>query len=298
MADSVTPTDIPVLDPATGRPWDLVAGYIDGVPRWPADAWDRFPDSVHVRIALDPATNDGDVLDIERGAANPDQAPGWTQRRRAAGADPTNYCNASTWPAVRAAYAAAGVPEPHWWIAQYDGVAELLPGTVAKQYADPPGSGGHWDLTAAADTWPGIDKEDSVTITWDDQISPDGLVDATGKQITDKPKNFLGYGDTFAKQAKDIGVSNGAKLDAVLAQLGAAVTAEQQRDAELLAAVKGLAITPVDPTALANALTASGLPAAVVQELLDVLAKASNTTSIPATPPNSAAPATPAAPQS
>lgn len=111
-------------------------------------------------------------------------------------------------------------------------------------------------------------------MTPDDLISPDGLVDDTGKQITDKIKNFWGYGDTFAKQAKDVGVSNGAKLDAILAALGAEATAEQQRDAELLAAVKGLALTPVDPTALANALTNSGLPQAVVQQLLALLAKA------------------------
>jgi GH25 family lysozyme M1 (1,4-beta-N-acetylmuramidase) len=114
-------------------------------------------------------------------------------------------------------------------------------------------------------------------MTPDDLISPDGLVDDTGKQVTDKVKNFLGYGDTFAKQAKDVGVSNGTKLDAILAALGAEATVEQQRDAELLAAVKGLAITPVDPNALAEALTKSGLPQAVVQQLLDVLSKASAT---------------------
>jgi hypothetical protein len=161
MYDSVTPTDIPTS--INGRPPALVAGYIDGVPRWPDSAWARFPNSVHVRIALNPATNDGHVLDVEQGAAQPNQAPGWVQRRRAAGADPTVYCSQSLWPTVRAAFAAAGVAEPHWWIAAYpgpqnpDGSPALHVGAVAHQFADPITSGGHWDLSVVADYWPGVD---------------------------------------------------------------------------------------------------------------------------------------------
>jgi hypothetical protein len=163
MADSVTPTDIPVNDPETGRPWDFIAGYIDGVPRWASSAWDRFPNSRHVRIALNPATNDGDVLDVEKGAANPDQAPGWVMRRRAAGADPSVYCSLSLWPTVRDQFHFAGVPEPHWWIAAYPGIGEsLYDGTVAHQFADPPYSGGHWDLSVVADHWPGIESGGSM----------------------------------------------------------------------------------------------------------------------------------------
>lgn len=173
MADSVTPMDIPVDDPRTGRPWDLVAGYIDGVPRWPAVAWDRFANSVHVRIALDPVTNDGHVLDVENGAANPDQAPGWVLRRRAAGADPSVYCNLSLWPTVRAQFTAAGVPEPHWWIAAYPGIGEnLYPGTVAHQYANPLTSGGHLDLSIVADYWPGVDGG-NVSSPWDQELTID-----------------------------------------------------------------------------------------------------------------------------
>jgi hypothetical protein len=111
-------------------------------------------------------------------------------------------------------------------------------------------------------------------MTPDDLISPDGLLDASGKQVTDKAKNFWGYGDHAAQDSKAVGVANGAKLDAILAQLGAAVTAEQQRDAELLAAIKSTALASVDPQQIAAALTASGLPQAVVSALLEVLSKA------------------------
>lgn len=191
MADSVTPMDIPTDDPRTGRPWDLVAGYIDGVPRWPAAAWDRFPGSVHVRIALDPATNDGHVLDVENGAANPDQAPGWVMRRRAAGADPTVYCNLSLWPTVREQFAAAGVPEPHWWIAAYPGIGEnLYPGTVAHQYANPLNSGGHLDLTVVADHWPGVDGG-NVSSPWDQSLTLDDA--AYPPKQTEKAGDWLIY---------------------------------------------------------------------------------------------------------
>lgn len=114
-------------------------------------------------------------------------------------------------------------------------------------------------------------------MTPDDLISPDGLLDASGKQVTDKAKNFWGYGDHAAQDSKAVGVANGAKLDAILAQLGAAVTAEQQRDAELLAAIKSTALASVDPQQVAAALTAAGLPQAVVAALLAVLSKAAST---------------------
>jgi len=170
MADSVTPTDIPVNDPTTGRPWALIAGYIDGLPRWPDSAWGRFPNSVHVRIALNPATNDGHVLDVENGAANPDQAPDWVRRRRAAGQDPTVYCNRSLWPTVINQFNAQGVAQPHYWIAAYPGsggVQESGYGltSVAHQFSDTPG--GHWDESVVIDYWPGVDGN-AMALTADD----------------------------------------------------------------------------------------------------------------------------------
>jgi hypothetical protein len=146
MYDSINPSGIPAG--AT-----MVAGYVDGRYANMAGMAARFPSAVRVPIAVFPSTNDGTVLDVETGDATPAQAPGWVTMRRAAGVDPTVYCNADTWPSVRSAFTAAGVPEPHYWIAQYDGVATVPAGAVAKQYesTDP------WDLSAVADYWPGVD---------------------------------------------------------------------------------------------------------------------------------------------
>lgn len=137
----------------------MVAGYLDGpVSQWPPQGWQRFPDAVKVGIVVFASADDGHVLDVERWDATPDQAPGWAARRRASGADPTIYCSLSTWAAVKAAFAAAGIAEPHYWIADWDGVAELPPGAVAVQYA----ADADFDISVAADYWPGVDNGQSI----------------------------------------------------------------------------------------------------------------------------------------
>lgn len=133
-----------------------VCGYIDGLYRWSAADWARFPHAVKVRIAISAATNDGHVLDCEWGDATPAQCPGWVSKRRAAGVDPSVYCTTSNWPAVRAAFAAAGVAEPHYWVAAYPGNGpNLYPGAVAHQWWG--GMTAPFDLSIVADYWPGVD---------------------------------------------------------------------------------------------------------------------------------------------
>src|SRR4051794_34353068 len=132
MYDSTEAADIP-------RTAEIVAGYLaPSRYAWSAADWARFPNAIKVRIAIFANVDDGHVLDVEPGDATPAQAPGWAKRRRASGVDPTIYCNASTWSTVRAEFRRQGVAEPHYWIAKYDGVAELPSGAIAKQYANPP----------------------------------------------------------------------------------------------------------------------------------------------------------------
>ena len=169
MADSITPTDIPVNDPRTGQPWGLIGGYIDGIYAWSASGWARFPNSVHVRVAVNPATNDGHVIDRETGDATASQAVDWVLMRRAAGTDPTVYCGLSDWPNVISTFASRGVAQPHYWVAAYPGAGEVQQTSsgitsVAHQFSDTPG--GHWDESVVVDVWPGIDtpkkKDDNM----------------------------------------------------------------------------------------------------------------------------------------
>jgi hypothetical protein len=115
---------------------EMVAGYVDGpASQWPAEAWARFPHAVTVRITVNPADNEGDVLDVENGDAEPADAPGWIKRRHAAGAKfVTIYCNRSTLPAVQAA---AQGTEYSLWISTLDGTQQVA-GAVAVQYQGGP----------------------------------------------------------------------------------------------------------------------------------------------------------------
>jgi hypothetical protein len=151
LYDSVTAADIPTTA-------GMVAGYIDGVDPWTAADWTRFPNAVKVRIARNSLTDDGHVLDVERGDALPEWAPGWVLRRRTSGADPTVYVNRGNIDQVRAAFRAQAIPEPHYWLATLDGSQLWLPGVVAIQDRSAALSGGHYDLSSVLDYWPGVDR--------------------------------------------------------------------------------------------------------------------------------------------
>lgn len=252
MYDAVTPSNIPADA-------QMVAGYVDGRYAWSAADWARFPGAVRVRIAVFPWTNDGHVLDVERGDATPAQAPGWVQRRRAAGVDPTVYCGLASagysWADVRAAFQAQGVPEPHYWIAAYPGIgAALYPGSVAHQYANP----GPYDLSVVADYWPGVDNDATATANvisstggalsgapgtltatppeYDMPLSPDDLTNIR-KAILEQPidVNDVGLGSPLLWQLlRDVaisarnaspesvwskGINGGASAEAVLAAI-------------------------------------------------------------------------------
>jgi hypothetical protein len=151
MIDSVTARDIPASAA-------MVAGYVDGLYRWTAADWARFPAARKVRIAVFATTNDGQVLDIETGAATPAQAAGWVRMRLAAGQYPSVYVNRANVGAVLAALHAAGLDGKFGvWLADWTGVPHLAPGTYATQYAGSAQAGGHFDLSLVSDFWPGID---------------------------------------------------------------------------------------------------------------------------------------------
>jgi hypothetical protein len=151
MFDAVTPGNLP-------RGARIVAGYSDGLYSNMKEIDAAFPSAIHVDIAVSSNFDGGHVLDVERGDALPGNAPGWVVRRRNNGIDPSVYCDASTWPSVRAAFHSQGIAEPHYWIAQYDGDPTIPPGAVAKQYA----SNAAYDTSSVADYWPGIDPAPEV----------------------------------------------------------------------------------------------------------------------------------------
>ena len=147
MYDAVVASNVP-----TGG--DLYAGYDDG-RYMDADALRaRFPGTPVLAVTVFPWDNEGDVLDVERGDANPVDLPGWLTRRRATGPGPFwGYCSADTWPACIQACQTARVAEPLWWIAHYDNDPTIPAGATAKQYQSTAG----YDLSSVVDYIAGLD---------------------------------------------------------------------------------------------------------------------------------------------
>lgn len=131
----------------------IVAGYVDGDYAWTEEEWALFPDIPHVRLAVFSDTDDGNCADVESRDQTPTSVVGWVQRRRAAGVDPSVYCGFSNWAEVRQAFNDAGEPEPHYWVAGWNGQQSIPDGAVAHQYTD----GGDYDSSVVADFWPGVD---------------------------------------------------------------------------------------------------------------------------------------------
>lgn len=154
MADSTVADDLPV-----GK--DLYAGYLDGAYANVEAIRARFPNVPVVECVVNPGNNAGVCGDGPPDNGAWPEWVTWVQHRRGAEIEPTIYTDADQWEAGKAAFAAAGVPEPLWWIADWTGsAAEPPPGAVALQYASPDtGSGGHYDLSTVATHWPGVDPE-------------------------------------------------------------------------------------------------------------------------------------------
>lgn len=150
MYDGITPGRLP-------HGGQLYASYVDG--HWPnyrqLATTSAAIGAVHVSIAVDPA-HDAQVLDVELYDATPAQAVPWAVRQRRRGQVPTVYSNTSTWPAIRAAFKAAGVALPQWWAANYSLTknSPLPAGAIALQYDSQPG----YDTSHVAAFWPGVDK--------------------------------------------------------------------------------------------------------------------------------------------
>lgn len=159
MYDSTSIADIP-------KDAEVILAYADGRYANVADAKRRFPKAQVVGITV-LGLPDADVCDCENGLLTVEEAARWAAGRVKAGQHPTIYCNRSTWQSAKDAVEKVLHPdEVSWFIAEYDGVAEVPDGAVAKQFASPDGSGagkisGHYDASVCvpAPNWPGVDPQ-------------------------------------------------------------------------------------------------------------------------------------------
>lgn len=133
---------------------DGYLGYIDGSYQSYKPLLARFPGTLVVPISVDPSSDHGLVFDGPPDNATWPQVVQWVARRRSSGADPTVYTDQSSWTTAQAAFRAANVAYPHWWIANYNGVPTIPDGAIGHQYATVVG---RYDTSVVADYWPGVD---------------------------------------------------------------------------------------------------------------------------------------------
>jgi hypothetical protein len=268
----------------------MVAGYLPPSPfAWTDTDWARFPNAVHVRIAVRASTNDGHVLDVETGDATPAEAPGWVAMRRAAGADPSVYCSTSLWPTVVQQFAQQGIAQPHYWVAAYPGGGPVIPsGAVAHQYE----SDSIYDKSVVADYWPGVDGG-PVTDPIDQNIAAFvyGGGPSTDSAVPGRMPSGVSDTSLFGRTVESQGMLQAlsdpktgvlAQLAALTSQVTALSGAQSADEAALLAAIKALPAPVVqqitaDPGAVAAALESAGLPTQIITALLALLAKAAPT---------------------
>ena len=253
MYDGIYASDVPA-----GA--QLYASYVDGDwPDYPAMAA-KFPNAVHVSVAVTASYNGGKALDVENGDATPAQSVDWVIARRADGQDPTVYCSVSNWPAVKSAFAIRSVSAPHYWVADYSlGDNPSIPdGAVALQYTDK----GGYDISVVADYWPGVDPVPVTTIPEEDMPY---LI-----SVTPDPTNTT---DTADKGSGIFSVDGGTVVHVpttpdetnLASRFGAPIVTSPARYAALIAAQPG--VSSINTAELAASLV-SALPAAPTTEAI------------------------------
>lgn len=157
MYDSVTTLDIP----PTAK---LILAYIDGKFNNFAAVKARFPNAIVIPTTTSSAGSlAAQVYDCEKGDGNAVQCAAWCSRKIAAKSRPTSYSSrigtpGYGWLDVQHALTAEGIPlnAVDYGVADYTGTPHLLVGSAFTQYANPPKSGGDYDVSLTNGVWPNV----------------------------------------------------------------------------------------------------------------------------------------------
>jgi len=111
--------------------------YINGEFAWPQSQIARFPKIIRISVTGDPsAARLARCIDVETGAATPDDAAAFIQERHRLGfGNATVYCDESNVAAVKTA--CAGLTY-RFWIASWTGKAHEVDNAWAVQYSGGP----------------------------------------------------------------------------------------------------------------------------------------------------------------
>jgi hypothetical protein len=124
--DAATPENVP-----SGV---YAAVYINGFA-WPESQIRRMSHVFRISVQREARwARFARCIDVETGAALPEDVPPFIEHRRALGfPDSTAYVNRSNWEEVRQRVEHAKLPHPFYWVATLDGTQDV-PGAWAVQY--------------------------------------------------------------------------------------------------------------------------------------------------------------------
>lgn len=173
----------------------LVLVYLDGKYVTDLAAAIRFP---HAQRIPTTTTTLGDlaaqIYDCEKGDGDPQQAAAWAKRKLSLSQRPTIYCNLSTWPSVKTALTTLGIglQQVDFGIADWTGHSHLIPGSAFTQYANPPSSGGDYDLSITNGVWP---NEPEPSVLAKPAVEIIGTKSDNGYWIVAADGGVFAYGD-------------------------------------------------------------------------------------------------------
>lgn len=109
------------------------AVYINGEFKWPQSEIDRMAGVFSVSVEREAYwAQQARCIDVEKGAALPEDVVSFIKERRKHYDDATAYVNRSNWDAVRNLVAEAHIPQPFYWVSTLDGTTDV-PGAWAVQ---------------------------------------------------------------------------------------------------------------------------------------------------------------------
>lgn len=197
MYDSVNTLALPAY--AT-----LILAYIDGNYNNYNAVVAKYPNAVVV-----PTTTQVNgstlavVYDCERGDGNASQSADWAVKKLALGQRPTIYCSRIGepnygWPWVQHELLIRNIPlsSVDFGIADYTNVPHLVPLSSFTQYANPPGSGGDYDISLTNGIWP---QEDHAMPTRPTRVTIKGTSTGKGYWIFAADGGVFAYGDARFK---------------------------------------------------------------------------------------------------
>ena len=214
MYDSVNTLDIPA--DAT-----LILAYIDGEYANLTQVRARFPHATVIPVTTS-LTGDmaAQVYDCERGDGNAVSSALWASRKVAARQRPTIYCSrvgtpGYGWPWVLQQVANLKLTgQVDYGIADYTSSPHLVPGSSFTQYADPPSSGGDYDVSLTNGVWPNPPSPEEQSMLAKPAVAIVGTKSGGGYWIFAADGGVFSYGDAGFYGALPPIVPNGAIVSA------------------------------------------------------------------------------------